>query len=52
MAENQDLGGGPPNITSFWKFGDDRFNHLDFEQLQLTLVFTNGHWTAVGQSIS
>ena len=42
VAENRDLGRGPPNITSFESLEMLGLSTLIQEQLQLTLVFTHG----------
>ena len=42
MAENRDLGRGPPNITSFGSLEIVGLSTLIYERPQLTLVFTHG----------
>ena len=42
MAENQDLGTGPPNITSSGSSEMVGLSTLILESLQLTLVYTHG----------
>ena len=45
MAENWDVGREPPNITSFWKFGDGRVRHFNLGTTSANTCFYS--WTAV-----